>query len=187
MSLEALRAWSQALLWVTITLPVLAACAAGVRYYVDRRIQEQTSEQEQHEKAVMRADLQGAQTRVHELEERARPRELTATQRTAISDSLRNHPPRQVEMTVLVSDSEAENYAVQLEEAFKTGGWQVNMHRGMFMPAFHGIMVSVPGERIPVEHPAAVLVTALRAAGIEPLLSLDEVPDGQVHLKVSSK
>ena len=35
-SIESLRFWSQILLWISIVLPILAALAAGARYYVER-------------------------------------------------------------------------------------------------------------------------------------------------------
>jgi hypothetical protein len=38
MTTDALKAWSQILFWLTITLPILGAGAAIGRYYVDRRI-----------------------------------------------------------------------------------------------------------------------------------------------------
>ena len=35
-SIESLQFWSQILLWISIVLPILAALAAGARYYVER-------------------------------------------------------------------------------------------------------------------------------------------------------
>ena len=205
MNIETLRGWSVALVWFAIAFPVLGAISAGARYFVDQRIQEMTRTQSRqeygalqealeaernrasHEAASLRESLDGARAKVQTLEARTQPRDLTVTQRDAISSYLLKHAPQEIGLTILATDPEAEQFATKLRAAFEAGRWKVTVSRGFFQPAFRGVMVEMPAEQVPVGHPAALLVLALRSAGIEPLFSKREAPNAPVGVKVSSK
>jgi hypothetical protein len=55
-----------------------------------------------------------------------RPRQLTLAQGKSISDYLLQRPAQTVAVRFSVHDSEATNYATEIYEALRTGGWKVN-------------------------------------------------------------
>jgi hypothetical protein len=189
MTIDAMRILSHWLMIAAISLPILGGLAGAARYLVQRRVERMADEQRRAEAGDLREALAGAQAKVHELESNAAPRLLTSAQRAALIERLSKNPGRIV-FKILIGDTEAQQYAEQLETAFVASGWTVTTERALFMPAFAGLRVSVVSSQIGADDPAAVVMSALQNASVElahPPASIENVPEGEAWLKISSK
>jgi hypothetical protein len=157
-NIELLRSISHVLMWVSIASAVLAAVATGLRYYVDRRVSELSSqaeaartEQKEREsgerEAAVRSQLQNTEQKLQhsagklaQLEERARPRSLSEEQTKIMIAAIRSCSPKVVGLTAPLNDAEAISFAGQIEALFKAAGWE---SRSVAQAVFSGTPVGV--------------------------------------------
>ena len=124
-TIEALRRWSQILLWVSVLLPILGAVAVGARYYVEQR----ASQLAAHitESAIQRAkeDATAARTDLADLKEKTAPRLLAATQRTAMLPMIAHLKGLPIAFACRMMDGESCDFATELAAFFLSAGCQV--------------------------------------------------------------
>jgi hypothetical protein len=124
-AIEALRRWSQILLWVAVVLPVLGGFAVVVRYYVDRhekmlsaRITAAAIQQAKNEAAIARTEL-------IELSKKTSPRMLSVEQRKAMASILVKLKGQPVAFACRMMDGESCDYTNELAQFFLDSGCQV--------------------------------------------------------------
>lgn len=124
---------------------------------------------------------------VESLRERRAPRELTAAQQESLLVALRKNPPREIDITVIRNDPEAQSFAALLKTAIEAGGWRVvSMEPGDFSVPIRGLFVSV--RQTPAPPAAGELVAALEAAGVVPNGNIDPRQRSErVNLVVATK
>ena len=124
-TIEALRRWSQILLWISVLLPVLGAFAAGARYYVERRANQLAAHLT--DSAIQQAteDATAARTELAVLKQKVAPRQLTATQRTAMLPLIEKLKGRPIAFACRMTDGESCDYAAELAAFFLGVGCKV--------------------------------------------------------------
>jgi spermidine synthase len=101
------------------------------------------------------------------------PRKLNEAEFSAISRTLQEKPQRHVSVIVTQGDSEALQYAIQLRDAIRAGGWNIDdVQQEEFAIGAAGILIAV-GSR-PAPAAANELFQALSAAGLTVTGSVDE-------------
>ena len=184
-SIEALRTLSHALIWAAGLLAILAAMATGLRYYVDRRVsdlataarvmEEQQRDTRQAEREVelrgqLRATelkLQDSTKKVTALEEQARPRALTDSQRNQLVVFLRDKPKGRVVIKASATAPDARGYAEEVRDVLAQEGWTVRIDNAIFAgPNSGGVWIT---DKDPNKAPttAGLLQNALKAVGID--------------------
>ena len=124
-TIEALRRWSQVLLWVSVLLPVLGAFAVGARYYVEQRASRLIARHTDAAIQKAREEATTTRTELLELKRRTAPRHLSPTQRAAMAPliaKLRGHP---IAFACRMMDGESCDYATELAAFFLGAGCQV--------------------------------------------------------------
>jgi hypothetical protein len=164
-TIEALRRWSQILLWVAVILPVLTALAVGVRYYVERCEKQLSSRITTAAIEQARNDVSTARTELTELKVRTAPRVLSAAQKAAMLPmvtQLRGHP---VAFACRMMDGESCDYATELVRFFLEAGCQVQeliKTSANDLPGYLAIAVHGKADA----EVAQVLANTFQAAGI---------------------
>src|SRR5258708_164949 len=74
-----------------------------------------------------------AQKDLLELQERVKPRHLTAEQAKELIQSLKGQPKGQLEIRTLVGNPESHNFGLELKEVFKASGWTVTLSDEYFL------------------------------------------------------
>jgi hypothetical protein len=184
-SIEVLRTLSHALIWAAGLLAILAAMATGLRYYVDRRVsdlasaarvmEEQQRDTRQAEREVelrgqLRATelkLQDSTKKVTALEEQARPRALTDSQRNQLVVFLRDKPKGRVVIKASATAPDARGYAEEIRDVLAHEGWTVRIDNAIFAgPNSGGVWITVKDlNKAPTT--AGLLQNALKAVGID--------------------
>ncbi|HZF30264.1 MAG TPA: hypothetical protein VE907_14195 [Gammaproteobacteria bacterium] len=164
-TIEALRRWSQALMWVSIILPAIGALAAGGRFYVERyekrlsgRITTQAIQQ-------ARDDASAARTESAALKAKSEPRRLSAEQRNAMSPIIAALKGRPIGLACKMLDRESCDYASEIAAVLKGVGCQVPESSATSLNDLPGYIAIVVRDKADPEI-ANVLLTAFTAAGI---------------------
>lgn len=84
LTIEALRRWSQILLWVSVILPVLGGLAAGARYYVERTEKSISSRLTTTLIQSAQTQAETARAELSDYKQRNAPRRLNPEQRHSI-------------------------------------------------------------------------------------------------------
>lgn len=184
-NIDTLRTLSHALMWVAVVFAIVVAMATGFRYYVDRRvgelaaaartIEERKKDATQAEReAELHAQLQTTEIKLQEstkkltaLEEQARPRVLTDTQRGQLITFLQGKLKGRVVIKAGVTAPDARAYAEELRGVLVQEGWTVRIDNAMFAgPNTVGVWITVKdADKAPIA--AGLLQNALKAAGID--------------------
>jgi len=165
MDIEGLRFWSKVLLWTSVVLPILAALAAGGRYYIERNIEDFLSEQSRAENAALQSEIQLRKAEIAELEGRTSDRLLTDIQKETMSQILAKAAGTKVTIACKLLDGESCNYAEQFAQVFRTARWVVEPVNKTSLADLPGVVaVYQPFQGSPQE--SFVLVEALSASGI---------------------
>ena len=198
-------------MWSSAIFAVIAALSTGARNYVDRRVGELTSQAnrltaeqrdkaQQEREALLRAQVEDAQRRQREADEKlaqvegqVRPRRLAPGQRELLvqvaQTECRNVPL--INVTAANSNNEAQRYAQDFVVAFRAAGCTANLALPIpgLRPEVTGLHLGVrtPGQ---TTGPAVSMAQALRAAGIEfsvTTLEPDFFPDVPFVLVIGAK
>lgn len=186
-SIESLRSLSHSLMWGAVVFAILAAVSTGVRYYVDRRAGELSSqaqrvdaeqkEQLQREReAALKLQVETAQREQREaseklskIEQNVKGRHLTSKQITTLvamaKQVCRSLPV--VSVTASNSNHEAQVYATEFVKALKAGGCAADLALPIpgLTPDVTGIHIGVRDVQNPV-HGAVELSKMLNAVGV---------------------
>jgi len=157
-TIETLRRWSQALLWLSIILPTLGALAAGARYYVER-YEKQLSSQ------ITTAAIQQARQDASIAREKTAPRRLSAEQRAAMTPILSQLKGQPVAFACRLMDGESCDYATELAKFFLDTGCAVPEPIKTSLNDFPGFLVITTHGKVDPEI-VQVLASAFGAAGI---------------------
>ena len=180
-SIDSLRHLSLALMWAAALLAVAAAGATWLRYYVDRRVSELSSEEGRRRQEAADRDLQNLRAeeeesrRRHELAEqelaalrlKSAPRSLSSDGRQAMSAFLTTKPKGSVVIKASVNAADARAYADEIGAVLTAAGWTVRIDNAIFAGGNTvGVWITV---KDPKKAPSAVglLQNALKAAGID--------------------
>src|SRR5437660_4615938 len=145
-SIEILRNASHVLMWASALLAVAAALAAGVRYYVDRRVGELS-----------------AQT----AELKSKHRHLTTEQRAKLIGLLKQAPAGKALLTCPINDSEACDFVGEIGNALSEAGWTADRDIPRFFSVTPiGIELSVRRNDV-ANPPAEALDGALETIGFK--------------------
>jgi len=175
-------------MWAAAMLAILAAGSTWLRYHVDRRVSELSSQAQGAREEEGRRRQEAAELKLqalrdreeesrkrHELAEqelsslraKAVPRTLPSEGRQAMSAFLLRHPKGSVVIKASVSAPDARGYADQIAAVLEAAGWTVKVDNALFAgPDAAGLWITV---RDPEKSPsgAGVLQEALKAAGLE--------------------
>jgi len=164
-TIETLKRWSHILLWVSIILPLLAALAAGARYYVERYEKQLSSRLTATAIQQAQEKVTGAQTELNKLKEKTAPRNISAEQHAAMLPILTTIKDRPVAVACRLMDGESCDYATEIGNALKEAGCQVPDLIKTSVNDFPGkVVIAIKGSAdLDV---AKVLEKAFKAAGI---------------------
>ncbi len=187
-SIDSLRHLSLVLMWAAALLAVAAAGVTWLRYYVDRRVSELSSQAQrlgeeegrrrqeaaEGELRDLRAEEQESRKR-HELAEeelaslrvKSAPRSLSSDEKKAMSAFLTSKPKGSVVIKDSVNASDARGYADEIAAVLTHAGWTVKIDNAIFAGRDTvGVWVTVkdPKKAPPA---AGLLQNALKAAGID--------------------
>ncbi|GHE44975.1 hypothetical protein ACFOED_10155 [Vulcaniibacterium thermophilum] len=125
LTIEALKRWSQILLWVSVILPVLGGIAAGARYYVERKEKQLSSaitgariDAARTEASTARAELEDYRTK--NAARRIGPNEVTAIAHAAAA--IRSLP---VKVACRMMDGESCDFGSDIADALRAGALSV--------------------------------------------------------------
>ena len=175
-------------MWAAVILAVAAAGATWLRYYVDRRIgelssqaQEVREEEGRRRQEAAERELQDLRThdeenrRRHQLAEKelaslrskAAPRTLPSDARQALAAFLQGKPKGSVVIKASVNAPDARGYAEEVRAVLAQAGWTVRIDNAIFAgPNTLGVWITVKDpNKAPIA--AGLLQNALKAAGIE--------------------
>lgn len=198
-------------MWAAAVLAILAAGATWLRYHVDRRVSELSSQAQRErdkegrrrqetaeldlkflrnreEESRKRHEL--AETELASLRARAAPRSLLSEGKQAISAFLVGHAKGSVVIKASVSSPDARAYADQIAAVLKAAGWTVRVDNALFAgPDTTGLWITVKdaGKASPA---AGLLQRALRAAGLDVRGQTDATmgtPDDEFWLCVGNR
>ena len=123
--IESLRNWSQALLWISVALPVLGALAAGARYYVERSEKQISSRLTEGQIQSAKVKATDALREVGVLKMKSAPRSISTNQREKLIAELKAFNGQPIAFSCKMMDGESCNFAMQLIEIFREAGYQV--------------------------------------------------------------
>jgi hypothetical protein len=138
--------------------------------------------------SVLSATKQASTTgKVHELQERTRPRTISAEQRTRLIELLKDAPKGPVEVEHLVGDSEGFGFAAQIAEVLRVSGWSTDLNQRIPRRTPVGVEIWVHAARTAPPH-AGVLQRAFGSVGI-PFAGVEEADfaEGKVLILVGGK
>lgn len=124
-TIEALRRWSQIFLWVSVLLPILGALAVGARYYVERRANQLSAHLTDSAIQQAKQDAITARTELADLKQKSAPRQLSATQRTAMLPLVKTLKGQPIAFACRMMDGESCDYATDLAAFLAGVGCQV--------------------------------------------------------------
>jgi hypothetical protein len=142
-SIDSLRALSHALMWASAILAVLVALATGVRYYVDRRAGELSSQAQRAEVEIkeraqqqreedLRAQVEAAQQEQQEatnkllkIEEKVKGRLLTNDQRSVFINQLAAAQKGPITIAYGSSDGETVSFVEEIRTLLKAAGFSM--------------------------------------------------------------
>lgn len=187
-SIDSLRHLSLVLMWAAALLAVAAAGATWLRYHVDRRVSELSSqaqrareEEGRRRQEAAEGELQALRAREEESRERhevaekeltslrvkSAPRSLLSEERQALSAFLTSQPKGSVVIKASVNAPDARGYADEIGAVLTDAGWTVRIDNAIFAGRDTvGVWITVkdPKKAPPA---AGLLQNALKAAGID--------------------
>src|ERR1051326_6025604 len=107
------------------------------------------------------------------------PRHLTTQQQAKFLELLKANPKGEVELWYSISDSEAYNFALEIEDVLKKSGWKVNADgRHIISPPIVGLKMWVrSAQTAPIS--ATALLNILDAIGLPPIAEQNPIlPEG---------
>jgi flagellar biosynthesis component FlhA len=175
-SIDSLKSLSHSLMWATVTFAILAALATGIRFYVDRRAGELSSEakrteaenkeklQREREAALKlqvesaQRDQQEAHEKLLKVEQSVKGRHLTFEQSSKLKKMVQQTGFKisLIKVTAANSNNESQVYATEFVEAFKGGGCE-----SILALPIPGLTPDVRGIHIGVREPSNVSTGAL--------------------------
>jgi hypothetical protein len=128
-----------------------------------------------------------AERKLLELQERLKPRHLTADQRTTLIGLSKDVPKGEVVIYAFIGDAEGIAFSLELLDALTAAGWSVR-HAGQHTIMFSaGVTILVRSAKDAPQH-AGSLQNVLKVAGLGGnALQTDQVPEGSVYLFVGPK
>lgn len=126
LTIESLRNWSQALLWISVALPVLGGLAAGARYYVDRNEKQISSRLTESKIQSAKIEAADARREVDDLKLKSAPRSISVTQRAELIAKLKAFNGQPIAISCKMMDGESCQLAMQLIDIFREAGYQVS-------------------------------------------------------------
>ena len=124
-TIEALRRWSQVLLWISVLLPILGAVAVGARYYVEQRASQLAARITESAIQQAKEDVAAARTELGDLKRKTAPRHLAATQRATILPLIGDLKGLAIVFACRMMDGESCDFATELAAFFLSAGCQV--------------------------------------------------------------
>ena len=130
-SIDRLKSLSHTLMWATAILAIFAALATGIRYYVDRRASELSSQVQREREAesklqveVAQREQQEARDKLSKIEQNVKGRHLSSDQSVELTAMARKacHLLPMVNVTAANSNHEAQVYATDFVKALKAAG-----------------------------------------------------------------
>ena len=123
----------------------------------------------------LRGEVASLEVKANRLEERMKPRQLSAQQRNALIASLKSGPKGPVTLLAVMMDHEATKFAEELGSALRAVGFLVQPYEGPLMLSISpGVWVNVrSGDSIPAH--ADSLTKALNSIGVRCQLSAQPV------------
>ena len=140
------------------------------------KIDDQAKEVEsQREKIHQQAeDVRKQQEKISEVESKTRPRLLTVEQCAIIRGELKKHKGESIQITSVMGDQEAINFASQLKTLFLESGWTVDgLIHAIFTNPIKGIIITLKDK---ASEPKAVYISNL-------LSSVGYKPTGEINPK----
>jgi hypothetical protein len=123
-----------------------------------------------------------------ELQERIKPRHLSAQQNARFLELLNANPKGSVEVRCPIGDPEIYNFALEIEAVLKAAGWQTTLNnRVIITPMPVGLKMWVRSGQTAPAH-AIALLNILDLIGLTPVAEQNpELPEGQTVLIVGAK
>lgn len=177
--------------WVMIVLTGLTGTAASFLEWRYERLSERTKETleesqktTQQELNITRAQLEETSKRASILEEKAKPRHLTETQKTTLRAELKNCPKGKVVLAFSKMDSEAFDYAHEVGQVLSDAGFEVTDWPGPLLLSFQrtGQYLIIRSQTSPPIQ-AGGIQACFKAAG----LSLDGLVDPEFYNTANQK
>lgn len=149
---------------------VLTAILGALVWMVSERL----AQLEDLQKSSLQARVQIAETQAAEarketaaISARQRPRSLTQPQQAMLLNLLRTEGKGSLVITAVMSDPEAERFALELYDLFRSAGWSPQgVNLAMMSPAPTGMFMRIRARESPPTH-AALIQGALAAVQIE--------------------
>ena len=151
-------------MWAAAIFAILAAMATGVRYYVDRRAGELSSQAQREREATLKLQVEAAQREQQEareklskIEQNVKGRHLTSEQSAALAAMARQvcHSLPTVNVTAANSNHEAQVYGTEFVKALKGGGCVADLALPIpgLTPDVVGIHIGVRDPKTRTFHP----------------------------------
>lgn len=210
-NIDSLKALSHSLMWATAILAIFVALATGIRYYVDRRASELSSqaqradagirEKSQREREaelkqqleVAQREQQEASAKLSNIEEKVKGRHLTNDQRVSFIKYLANVQKGSVTIAYGSQDAETVSFVEEIRSLLKSAGFSIPDRLELALgytiktppPAFIALIVgsgSTPPYALPIQE-------AFHKIGIEAIGTdgRDIATAGEVKIYVGSK
>lgn len=199
-SIDNLKSASHALMWATAIFAILAASATGIRYYVDRRASELSSQvRREHEVELkMQVDVaqreqQEARDKLSKIEQTVKGRHLSSEQMAVLTVIARKscHLLSIVNVTAANSNHEAQVYATDFVKALKAAGCKADLALPIpgLTPDVMGIHIGVRDTKS-ISSAAIELSKMLNTIGVQfgfSPIKPDFFPDSQFVLVIGAK
>ncbi|NIK00435.1 hypothetical protein [Xanthomonas cannabis] len=125
LTVEALKRWSQILLWVSVILPVLGGIAAGARYYVERKEKQLSSTITGARIDAARAVAAMARAELEEYRAKNAPRRIGPSEVTAIANATSLIQSLPIKVACRMMDGESCDFASDIADALRAGSLSV--------------------------------------------------------------
>lgn len=199
-SIDNLKSLSHALMWATAIFAILAALATGIRFYVDLRASELSSQVQREREGELKLQVdaaereqQEARDKLSKIEQTVKGRHLSPEQMAALTIIARKSCDLLpiINVTAANSNHEAQVYATDFVNALKAAGCKADL--ALPIP---GLTPDVMGIHIGVRDtksisPAAIeLSKMLNASGVQfgfSPIKPDFFPDTQFVLVIGAK
>jgi hypothetical protein len=182
-SLESLGRLNSYLQLAVAVTGVLTAILGGLIWIASERLAvlEDTQKRElQNRVQTAESDAAEARREAQAVAAKQRPRALTQDQQSTLLGLLGQQPKGDVLITAVMSDPEAERFALQLYELFKKAGWNPKgVNLAMMSPAPSGVFLKIKDKEAPPAH-AGLVQAALAAAQVEAPCVIDAKLDGKL-------
>ncbi len=199
-SIDSLKSLSHTLMWATAIFAIFAASATGIRFYVDRRTSELSSQVQREREAELKLQVDAAQHEQQEarnkllkIEQAVISRHLSSEQNATLTKMARKscHLLTMVNVTAANSNHEAQVYATDFVKALKAAGCTADLALPIpgLTPDVIGIHIGVRDTKN--NSPAAIELSKILSRigiqfGVSPMKP-DFFPEAQFVLVVGAK